>query len=393
MADRWSYTHGGSPKGPVTHAQLQQLAATGKILPTDLVWPEGGDPRRAVPASSILPASAFRQTGPGPNWSGKVAKALSSGSAAGKAMPDWVSDVDEPAVAIPLPPEQGAAVPVVEVALLAQAVPQALPVGQENLPVATVVGAPVVPPVSRFVPYPPRLVFGSASSRGRVKDRNEDRFQTRHWTWNDADAMHEVALVVVVDGSGDNQTGQAASTIAARTMTAQLDALIAKALGGSLPDAAAVKASIDQAIREANRVVFQQATTVERCKGMSATAAIVVVWDGRAHVGHVGDCRVYLHRGNELKPLNSAPASQPADTHAIGKQANLEPAHSEQALSRGDYLLVACGGLTAHLDVPTIQQVLNWPAVPVHHLATQLVAMADERGGKDNCTVVIGHFA
>jgi serine/threonine protein phosphatase PrpC len=388
MADRWSFTHGGASQGPVTRAQLQQLAAAGKLLPNDLVWAEGDDPRRALPARSVLPASVFRQAGPGANWGGKVAKALSSGATPAGAMPDWVSDVAEPAVAIPLPPEEVPAAEAVPLELLPEGVMEGIPIAAESVPVAS-----AAPAVSRSVTYPPRLVVGSASSRGRVRDRNEDRFQTRHWTWNDADSMHEVALVVVVDGSGDNQTGQAASTIAARAVTTQMDTLIAKALVGSQPDGSTVRATIDQAIREANRIVFQQSTAVERCKGMSATAAVVVVWDGRAYLGQVGDCRIFLHRGNELKPVTAAPASSGGDASAIGKRATIEPAHAEQVLARGDYLLVASGSLAAQLDLPTIQQVLSWPAVPVNHLATQLVTMADERPSSDNCTVVVAHFA
>ena len=54
MAKHWLYRHVGSIQGPVSHERLQQLAKVGGLAPTDLVWTEGGDSRRAVQAQSVL---------------------------------------------------------------------------------------------------------------------------------------------------------------------------------------------------------------------------------------------------------------------------------------------------------------------------------------------------
>jgi hypothetical protein len=73
MADEWYYTIQGQQLGPVSTAELQQLAAQRRLQPTDLVWKEGmakwvpaantqglfADPapaRREPLASSALPA-------------------------------------------------------------------------------------------------------------------------------------------------------------------------------------------------------------------------------------------------------------------------------------------------------------------------------------------------
>ena len=61
MADRWYFTLRWLPKGPASYEQLKQLAEDGDLTPTDLVWPEGGDPRRAVEAQAVLKTAAFRQ--------------------------------------------------------------------------------------------------------------------------------------------------------------------------------------------------------------------------------------------------------------------------------------------------------------------------------------------
>ena len=41
MAD-WYYTQNGEQRGPVSPAQLKQLAQSGQLQPTDLVFKEGG---------------------------------------------------------------------------------------------------------------------------------------------------------------------------------------------------------------------------------------------------------------------------------------------------------------------------------------------------------------
>jgi protein phosphatase len=189
--------------------------------------------------------------------------------------------------------------------------------------------------------------------------------------------------------------------------------VVAAAMAGREPDGAALAADVERAFREANRVVLEQADKEARCKGMGATAAVVLVWSGHAYLGHVGDCRVYLHRGTELKQLTEDQTlvgrmvalgqltPEEAVNHesrnevlqAIGKRPTVEPSRGEQALERGDRLLVACDGLAAHVEVEQIRQVLCAPSVSAQHLAEHLVRMADEMGGSDNCTVVVAQLS
>jgi PPM family protein phosphatase len=410
MADSWYYTHAGSSQGPVSHEQLKQLAAAGNLAPTDLVWPEGGDPRRAVQAQAVLPVATFRPgTDSSGNWLGKVAEALATSPGSPGTRPDWLSDVQQatagtptPAPATPAPPPLPPSFPP------KSATTRPKPPATEVAPPKAV---PVVQPpgVVPGVPYFSRLILSGASSRGKVRERNEDRFQTWQWNGNDAERTHEIALLVVADGMGGYQGGEEASRLTVQTVAQHLSPLT---LAGKL-DGTLIAVAIDQAFSEANRVVLEQANAEPRWKGMGATAAVVVVWDGRAYFGHVGDCRVYLHRGKELKQLTEdqtlvarmvalgqLSAEEAANhesrnevTQAVGTRPTIKPSRAEQELVRGDYLLVACDGLAAHVDTPVIEQVLNSPAVPPQHLATQFVNMADEGGGSDNCTVVVAYFA
>src|SRR5205807_2487552 len=120
-------------------------------------------------------------------------------------------------------------------------------------------------------------------------------------------------------------------------------------------------------------------STDERFKGMGATAALVVIWDGHAYLGHAGDCRVYLYRSGSLNQLTEdqtlvsrmvalgqLSAEEAAQhekrnevTQAIGKRPSIEPSRSEVGLLPGDYVVVACDGLAAHVDHPMLQKALN----------------------------------
>jgi protein phosphatase len=267
---------------------------------------------------------------------------------------------------------------------------------------------PVAPPAG-----PCRLDIGAASSRGRVRERNEDSLFVQQLSWISSDQRHEVALVVVADGMGGYEAGDRASCLVIRTMGTVLAPLLNGALNGKFKDAAApdLIETIDYAIQEANRTVYRAGKNNPSCKGMGATVAAVLVWDGQALIGHVGDCRVYHQRSGQLVQLTrdqtlvarmvelgqltpQEAVNHPAKNQvlqAVGKRADIQPARYELKLARGDWLLVACDGLHTHVDDRTIQDTVSKAAFAAAPLADQLVELANQRGGSDNCTVVVAY--
>jgi len=255
-----------------------------------------------------------------------------------------------------------------------------------------------------------RLEVGAASSPGKVRERNEDSFLVQQLAWTSRDVAHEAALLVVADGMGGHQAGDRASRLTVRTVASHLAPLFAEGLADDTggPDARAWAAAVEQAIKEANRAVLDQAASDLGCKGMGATAAVVLVRGGQALVGHVGDCRVYHQRGGKLVQvtrdqtlvarlveLGQLPPEQalthPARnevTQAVGRRADIEPAHYEVELRSGDWLVVACDGLHAHVDAEELEEALAEPGRSARQLARHLVDLADQLGGSDNCTVV-----
>jgi hypothetical protein len=83
MPGKWFYTHNGRTEGPLSAAEIKELVARRKIQEEDRFWPEGTDPREAIPLSKALDffglyAGAAGDSGPTP----------CTGS-----LPDWLRDI------------------------------------------------------------------------------------------------------------------------------------------------------------------------------------------------------------------------------------------------------------------------------------------------------------
>ncbi len=259
-------------------------------------------------------------------------------------------------------------------------------------------------------PAAPRLEVGCATSPGRVRRRNEDSFLAQHLTWSSGGERRELALVVVADGMGGNAAGDRASGLAVRALGDALRHLFDEVRRQPFQEAnvPALTGTLDAALKDANDAVYQAAQADAACKGMGATAAVVVACAGVALVGHVGDCRVYHQRAGKLaqvtrdqtlvarmvelgkltaKEAQHHPARNEV-AQALGKQFDLEPAHHALKLAAGDWLLAACDGLHAHLDDRGLEAEMAKAGPSAAALAQRLVDLANQRGGSDNCTVV-----
>jgi protein phosphatase len=240
--------------------------------------------------------------------------------------------------------------------------------------------------------------------------RNEDSFLVQHMSWSNLDERHEIALAVVADGLGGHEAGDKASGLAIRRIGASLLPLFAEVLNHPqviLPESRLADA-VCQAIKEANRLIHRQANEHNDYRGMGATVAVVLIVDSQAVIGHVGDCRVYHQSGEEvtqvtrdqtlvarmveLGQLSEAEAlthpSRHEVIHALGRHADIASAIYDVKLATGDWIVVASDGLHTHLGREALQGAIGNAAPSAIALAHHLVALAEQGGGTDNCTVV-----
>ncbi len=262
---------------------------------------------------------------------------------------------------------------------------------------------------------PPAILdLGGATTPGLERERNEDSFVIKHQVWTSGEERHEITLAIVADGMGGYEGGDQASGMAiraiARTLTPLFDGKLSQQIKGSV--LTSIGEAVEYALQEANRDIYRRAQRDPKCKGMGATMALVLVWDREVLIIHVGDCRVYHQRAGrltqvtrdqtlvarmiELGTLSPEEAeNHPARnevTQALGKLFDIKPGTNRLTLERGDWLIVACDGLHAHVDATHLQQELTRAAAaPACYVAQRLVDLANEGGGSDNCTVVALH--
>jgi serine/threonine protein phosphatase PrpC len=399
MIDRWYYSHSGKTLGPVTAAQLCQLAAKGQLEPNDSIWPEGRQQSEAVPAHAAIdfktPAAAVVNK---PDWLDDIRTVAAQTEKTGK--PDWLDDVrtaEENEQALLTSFEwDGDNAPSEEEAAAKQLLDEL-----EEVPDSE--------PETKVAPKHSascRLVVGSATTRGRVRDRNEDSVLVQQCTWSNRDEGHDVALIVVADGMGGHAAGERASALVVRAFSDVLTPLTAAALkDGSVPD---FNEALDRGLQEANRLVRDTAKDNAALKGMGSTAAALLVWDGRAYIHLVGDCRVYHWRAGKLTQVTRDQTlvarmvelgqltPQEAAVHprrnevaqAVGKYALIEPGRYDLDLKAGDWLIACSDGLQAHVADRALSEAIAKEGTSAAELASRLVELANQGGGSDNCTVV-----
>jgi PPM family protein phosphatase len=207
-------------------------------------------------------------------------------------------------------------------------------------------------------------------------------------------------LLVVADGMGGHPAGDVASRIALDTLTEAFPALPEGDLGQALT----------QAYRQANDAIFAAGETEPTHAGMGTTLTSALLHGKYATVAHVGDSRAYLVRGDGITQVTrdhtvvsdevaqgriSADAARTDPrrnmlTHAIGTNAKLDrnlPSIFELTLLPDDRLMLCSDGLYEVLDDPDLRRALSGQEPGT--AAQMLVALAKERGTRDNASAVV----
>jgi PPM family protein phosphatase len=250
-----------------------------------------------------------------------------------------------------------------------------------------------------------RIACGGVTDVGRVRTNNEDCFRI----------VTPLNLFVLADGMGGEAHGEIASAMAVETVVKHcLDAETNPAsqiLGQVQPNWSANTKRLSTALHLANRNIFKSAEEHPEQHGMGAT--LTAAWINRAKlsIAHVGDSRAYLLRGGTLLQLTrdhslvaeqvrrgmlTAAEAEESEMQsvllrALGAQAEIEVDAEEHILFPRDVLLLCSDGLTRMVTEPEIAGVLQAETDPVRG-AEELVALANDRGGPDNITVVIARL-
>ena len=251
---------------------------------------------------------------------------------------------------------------------------------------------------------------------GLTREHNEDTFLIADLTNGTTDFLDagtatigpRGSLFLVADGMGGAAAGEIASAMAAETIFQHLRSTWTTGRTDS-PDDFTVQ--LREAVEVANAGIHQYATEHPESRGMGTTATVVGVFGGRLHLAQVGDSRAYLVRQGlavqltkdqsliqrliDAGELTEEQAAQSERRNiilqALGPDARIRVDITYQDLCRGDLLILCSDGLSGQVTRDEIGEVAT-EEPDVTATGSRLIAMANERGGPDNITVVVVRF-
>lgn len=250
-----------------------------------------------------------------------------------------------------------------------------------------------------------RIVSGGVTDVGRVRSNNEDCFRI----------VEPLSLYVLSDGMGGEAHGEVASAMAVDTIVNYCSNPIRD------PNDTAVIASqtgwsdktrlLTKSVHRANKSIYEAAEANAEQHGMGATVTAAWIDGSKLSVAHVGDSRAYLLRAGSLQQLTSdhslvaeqvrrgilTPAEaeqsemQSVLLRALGAVPEIEVDTEEYVIFARDILMLCCDGLTRMVTEPEIAGTLQAETDPTR-AAEKLIALANERGGVDNITVIVARI-
>jgi protein phosphatase len=249
----------------------------------------------------------------------------------------------------------------------------------------------------------PALQFRSFSGTdvGKKRKLNEDAFAC-----DDA-----LGLFVVADGVGGHAKGEVASAEAVDQIHGFVkqgrDAVKQLQIESDDSSRRSVRRLVEGAVQSACYMVFGMAQQDPTQRGMSTTISALLIVDGVGFTAQVGDSRIYRIRDGAGAQLTEdhtlinykikqglitpdearTMRGKNVITRAVGHKDYVEVDTNEVEVRAGDRFLLCSDGLHGYLSDGELEQVLN--AGPEEDAPKRFVELANQRGGKDNITVVV----
>lgn len=239
-------------------------------------------------------------------------------------------------------------------------------------------------------------LLGAKTDLGCVRENNEDKFE--FFQPDDEDVLAtKGSFYAVADGMGGHAAGQIASEIALKTT-------IKAYYADSSP---VVEESLRAAIQQANGLIFDAARAISERNGMGTTITALVVRGEEAFVAQVGDSRCYRLRGNRIEQITDdhswvneqvkrgALSIEEAEmspfknviTRSIGTAPSVDVDMFTLDLEAGVQFLLCSDGLSNEVAAGEMKDAMKGDSPS--RAAWNLVDLALERGGRDNCTLLI----
>ena len=220
---------------------------------------------------------------------------------------------------------------------------------------------------------------------------------------------------VVADGVGGHNKGEIASREAVEQLrmwvygaTGDLDRLVDRVRGGDDECVWEIRRLLESGVKSACYMVYGMAELDPEKKGMSTTLSALLIRANLAFAVHVGDSRVYRVRGASVLQMTEdhtlinykvkhgmmtrAEAEKASGknviTRAVGHKDYVQVDTVDIDIAQGDRFLLCSDGLHGYFtsDAEVAELCSDGS---LEECAEAAIAMANQRGGKDNITAVV----
>lgn len=250
-----------------------------------------------------------------------------------------------------------------------------------------------------------RTVSVAMTDAGRRRTINEDAFHRDD----------RLGFYVVADGVGGHLKGEVASQEAVEQLRMwvesalhELERLARLASSGDGEARWEIRRLLENGVQSACYMVFGMAELDPDKRGMSTTVSAALVRGGFCYAAHVGDSRVYRVRAGHvlqitedhtlinyklkhglLTPQQAEQASgRNVITRAVGHKDYVQVDTADVDVRIGDRFCLCTDGLHGYLDHDgEVAELVGDGALDAG--AEAAIALANQRGGKDNITVVL----
>lgn len=239
------------------------------------------------------------------------------------------------------------------------------------------------------------MEWASKTDIGKIRNKNEDSLFIDE---------KSNCIFIVADGMGGHNAGEIASKVAVEKVSEFIEANLSNL---NLSNDSEIADLIEKAIETANKEIYKQSLDNEERDGMGTTITMSLFINNRIYLGHIGDSRAYLLRGNELKQLtedhtlvcqlvkNGSITEVEAKSHpkrnvitkALGTEICPIPDIIDYDIIDGDIIILCTDGLTNTVDNYEIRKSFE-NKQNLQNACDYLVDQANDRGGFDNITLI-----
>ncbi len=231
---------------------------------------------------------------------------------------------------------------------------------------------------------------------GITRDNNEDSV-----TFDAA-----TRLCILADGMGGYNAGEIASGMATAFIKSEMGRWLVQA--GKYASGKEVRRAMVICVENANHSIFNAANSNQQYSGMGTTLVVGVFQNTRLILGHIGDSRCYRMRDGQLQQITKdhsllqeqmdaglitqqqalTSVNKNLVTRALGVEDTVLLEVNEHRVELGDIYLMCSDGLSDMISDEAIAAILLG-LKSLDQTARQLIAAANDGGGRDNISVLL----